>query len=87
MNKKKIYYVAELNLPNNSAYSIHVMKMCEAFSELKYDVNLFTINYINKSQIMNFYNINHNFKILGVFKKITLLNFFYRILFSLKNSC
>ena len=42
--KKKIYYVAELNLPSKSAYSIHVMKMCEAFSRLKYDINLFVIN-------------------------------------------
>ena len=41
--KNKIYYVAELNLPSKSAYAIHVMKMCEAFSKLKYDVNLFLL--------------------------------------------
>ena len=39
--KNKIYYVAELNLPNKSAYSIHVMKMCEAFSKLDYNVDKF----------------------------------------------
>ena len=42
--KPKIYYIAELNLPSKSAYSIHVMKMCEAFSKLNYDINLFVIN-------------------------------------------
>ena len=59
--KRKIIYVSELNLPNNSAYSIHVMKMCEAFSKLKYDVNLFTINSSNTKKIFNFYNIKHYF--------------------------
>ncbi len=67
--KKKIIYVSELNLPNNSAYSIHVMKMCEAFSKLKYNVNLFTINAKNTKNIFNFYNIKYQFKISSIFKK------------------
>ena len=47
-----IYYVAELNLPSKSAYSIHVMKMCEAFSSLGYKTNLFVINHKdNKEKI------------------------------------
>ena len=44
--KKKLkpkFIISELNLPNTSAYSIHVMKMCEAFSKLGYSVDLFTI--------------------------------------------
>ena len=40
MRKKKlqleIYYVSELNIPNKSAYSIHVMKMCEAFTKVRF---------------------------------------------------
>ena len=33
----KIFYVAEFSLPNMSAYSLHVLKMCDALSELGYD--------------------------------------------------
>ena len=29
---KKINYIAEITLPSKSAYSIQVMKMCDAFS-------------------------------------------------------
>ena len=82
--QKKIYYVAELNLPSRSAYSIHVMKMCEAFSKHNYDTNLFVINKKNKNKINKIYNINYNFKIISVFNNFILLNFILRILFSIK---
>tara|TARA_Y100001958_G_C21224703_1_gene550104 strand:- start:449 stop:1543 length:1095 start_codon:yes stop_codon:yes gene_type:complete len=82
--KKKIYYVAELNLPSKSAYSIHVMKMCEAFSKLNYDINLFVIYYKNIGIINKIYNINDKFKIFSIFNKFILLNFILRIIFSLK---
>ena len=82
--KKKIYYIAELNLPSKSAYSIHVMKMCEAFSKLKYDVNLFVINGKNPKQIYKIYNINNKFKIFSVFDNFIVLNFILRIIFSFK---
>ncbi len=82
--KKKIYYIAELNLPSKSAYSIHVMKMCEAFSKLNYDTNLFVINKRNTNKIYKIYNINYNFKIISLFNNFILLNFITRILFSIK---
>ena len=82
--QKKIYYVAELNLPSRSAYSIHVMKMCEAFSKHNYDTNLFVINKKNTNRINKIYNINYNFKIISVFNNFILLNFILRILFSIK---
>ena len=50
--KPKIYYISELNLPNKSAYSIHVMKMCEAFSKLGYSVILFTIKSLNLKKFL-----------------------------------
>ena len=80
----KIYYIAELNLPSKSAYSIHVMKMCEAFSKLKYDINLFVINKKDKDQTNKDYNINYKFKIFSIFNNSILLNFVIRIIFSLK---
>ena len=82
--QKKIYYVAELNLPSRSAYSIHVMKMCEAFSKLNYDTNLFVINKKDTNKINKIYNINYKFKIISVFDNFILLNFILRILFSIK---
>ena len=82
--RKKIYYVAELNLPSNSAYSIHVMKMCEAFSKLNYDTNLFVINKKDINKINKIYNINYKFKIISIFNNFILLNFIIRILFSIK---
>ena len=85
MRKKvKIYYVAELNLPSKSAYSIHVMKMCEAFSKLNHDINLFVIKKKNINKINKIYNINHRFKIFSVFNNFILLNFIFRIYFAFK---
>ena len=85
MNKiNTIYYVAELNLPSKSAYSIHVMKMCEAFSELGYKINLFVINHKNSNQIFRSYNVKNKFYINSIFSRFTELGFIYRIIFSLK---
>ena len=82
--KKKIFYVSELNLTSKSAYSIHVMKMCEAISKLGYKLELITINSESSSKIFDFYNIRYKFKITSVFKKKLPLNFFLRILMSIK---
>jgi glycosyltransferase involved in cell wall biosynthesis len=79
-----IYYVAELNLPSKSAYSIHVMKMCEAFSKLGFRINLFVINSKNTSQIFKSYNLKDKFNINSIFNKFIELNFIYRAVFSIK---
>ena len=39
--KMKIVYIAETSLTNNSAYTHHVIKMCDAFSQLNQDVVLY----------------------------------------------
>ena len=31
--KNKIIYIAEFSLPNMSAYAVHVLKMCDSFSD------------------------------------------------------
>jgi len=89
MNEKKIidritiYYVAELNLPSRSAYSIHVMKMCEAFAKKKI-VKLFLISCQNQNIIKNNYNIKNDFNIFAIFKKEKKLNFFTFFIYTLK---
>ena len=82
--KPKIYYISELNLPNKSAYSIHVMKMCEAFSKLGYSVDLFTIKSLNLKKIFNTYNIKNKFNIISIFNNFLQLNFFFRLIFSFR---
>ena len=82
--KPEIYYVSELNIPNKSAYSIHVMKMCEAFAKLGFKTNLFTIKSKNLSKIYKDYNINYRFNIISVFNNFKRLNFLLRIIFSSK---
>ena len=79
-----LYYVAELNLPSKSAYSIHVLKMCEAFSKLGFKINLLIINLKNKNQIFRSYNVKNRFQINSIFNKPIKLNFISRIIFSLK---
>ena len=81
--KKKIFYVSELNLPNTSAYSIHVMKMCDAFNSLYLDISLICINNNSKKNTFKFYNVKKKFNIISVFKNSTKMNFFLRIFFSL----
>ncbi len=79
-----IYYVAELNLPSKSAYSIHVVKMCEAFSKLGFKTNLLVINLKNKEQVFKSYNVKNKFNINSTFNKLIRLTFISRIIFSLK---
>ena len=79
-----VYYVAELNLPNKSAYSIHVMKMCEAFSKLGYKINLLSIRNTNLSKIFKIYNIKYKFNLISIFNKSSRLNFILRLVFTFK---
>lgn len=81
--KKKIFYVSELNLPNTSAYSIHVMKMCDAFKTLNFDISLICLNNNLKKNTFEFYNIKKKFNITSIFKIPKKMNFFFRVLFSL----
>ena len=80
----KINYISELNLPSYSAYSIHVMKMCEAFSKLGYETDLYVINNSNSVNLNKNYNIKYQFNIISVFEKSYKLNFILRIIFLLK---
>ena len=47
--KRKLFYIADFSLPNMSAYALHVLKMCDAFSK-KLDVNLL-IQFLDKKKV------------------------------------
>ena len=46
----KIIYIAETSITNKSAYTHHVMKMCDAFSQLNHDLILLIPPLIVKSR-------------------------------------
>ena len=75
-------YIAELKLPSKSAQSIQVMKMCDSFSRLNLNVNLYVYNNIDSSKILKIYNCQSQFKIhsLGIENN----NFFSRLYFAIK---
>ena len=63
---KKIIYISDLNLPNNSAQSIQILKMCDAFSSIKIKAVILIfkfhkknnfLNKIKKNLILNIFNI------------------------------
>ena len=61
----KICYLANTAIPSTNASAIQIVKMCEAFSELKNQVTLITAN-SSSGNIFNFYNVKKKFR----FKKI-----------------
>jgi len=78
----EINYFAEIFLPSKSAYSIHVMKMCDAFSNYKINTNLHIFNIDRKNKVFRDYNCNNKFKIFsyGIDKN----NFIGRLIYALR---
>ncbi len=87
MNKKNIFYIADFSLPNMSAYTLHVLKMCDAFSEKQFYVNLL-LPFVEKDydfmKTKKEYLLKSFFKIKKFFKKKHNRNIFFFLLYSLK---
>lgn len=83
---KKLSYIAEINLCSKSAYKHQVLKMCDAFSELGFNVTLYIISKsdIKFNEIKKKHLLKNKFKIVSLFKKKIELNFFYRVIFFIK---
>ena len=78
---KKINYIAEINLPSNSGYAHHVLKICDAFSNFK-ETKLFVLSKSVKfSSLKSNYLLKKKFKIqkFSTKKKI---NFFDRVFYA-----
>ena len=86
MLKNKIFYLAEFSMPNMSAYTLHVLKMCDALNKSNENVELI-IPYLDiqysKNKIKKEYNLKSDFKISSIFEKKK-IKFFLRIFFSFK---
>ena len=86
--KKNVFYIADFSLPNKSAYSLHVLKICDAFNEInKNKINLLLPhihkNYSDK-KIKNDFLLKKKPKIKYFNNKKKRLNFFSRIAFYFK---
>jgi len=86
---KDCYYIAEIFLPNKSAYSTHVIKMCNELS-LKFsstELLLFNMNKNLTFKILKKKYIlrgNKHFFIKNIFQNQNKINFIKRIIFGLK---
>lgn len=80
---KKLLYLADLSLPNKSAYAIHVLKMCDAFAKNNKVYLILNSNQCSFKKIQKDYNIKNKFYILPLSKKKR-KNFFYKLLNLLK---
>ena len=62
---KKIYYLSSSIIPSTTANSVQVMKMCNAFSDIGYDVTLFArTSVVNVNDIHSYYGVNSRFSII-----------------------
>ncbi len=83
---KKNFYIAELNLPNTSAYTVHVFQMCNFLSKKKGNVKLL-IPFVEKKlikKIKKSYAVKYDFEIISVFNSNKKMSFFKRIYFAYK---
>lgn len=85
--KKKLFYIADFSLPNMSAYTLHVLKMCDAFSEKKLKVTLL-IQFLSKNEnlkkLKKNYILKSSYNIKGFFNSKLKRNIITNIYFSLK---
>ena len=85
--KKSLVYIADFSLPNMSAYALHVLKMCDAFSESKYSVKLF-LPYKQKTYnfdiIKKEFLLKNKFEIVSFFDEKKILFFLTRFFFTFK---
>jgi glycosyltransferase involved in cell wall biosynthesis len=85
---KNLYYVAEFSLPNNKAYTIHVLKMLNALNGnldsceliIPYKDKKNDYNYLAKSFLLK----KKTFSIKSIFNKNYQLTFLLRLIFSFK---
>ena len=88
MLKKKLFYIADFSLPNKSAYTLHVLKMCDAFFEFSNkNVELlipFKDQKYKSTKLKKDFLLKSTFKIKSFFLKKKKLNFYRRIIFSIK---
>ena len=82
----KLIYVSNSVFPSNAANSVHVMKMCEAFSDIGMEVVLYGLKGDKKlNNLYEYYGVKNNFKIeLLTSKQLPARLYLYAIWVTLK---
>lgn len=76
---EKLLYVSDISLPNKSAYAVHILKMCEAFSSRK-RVDLIVNHNFEKWEVLKRnYNLKKKINIISL-NNFKTTNFFFRVL-------
>ncbi len=87
MLKERIVYIADFSLPNKSAYTLHVLKICDAFSEYTGKKTELIIPHLEKKysykKIKKDYKLKYGLNIKSFFKKKIKFNFLRKIFFSI----
>ena len=79
----KVVYIAETSLTNKSAYTQHVIKMCDAFAQLNHDLKFLYLPKIHKNfdfeVIMDKFLLlsNNRFRLRSLIN-LKLTNIFYK---------
>ncbi len=82
---KKLLYLSDFSLPNKSAYTVHVLKICEAFSKKKIQVKLIVnSSKVNFKKVKRDYLLDHSFNIHPLRKRKIKLNLIQRIFDTIK---
>ena len=84
-----LVYIAETSLTNKSAYTQHVVKMCDAFCLLEHDLILYLPKKLKKISIFELLKKKYMLRAKKEFKVKSLINFkltniFFKIFFLIK---
>lgn len=83
--RKKLAYLTECQLPSTAAEIIHVLKICDEFENLNYNVDLYVPNLNDEYTNVHYkYNLKNKIGILSLFNKKKKMNFLLRIFYVIK---
>jgi len=88
---KDLLYISPSVIPSKSANSVHVMKMCNAFSKNGLSVELLCRKGFKKNEIFDYYGVEKNFVVTSLLgfkntKLNSLIYAFLTLLYSIKGS-
>lgn len=61
-----IAYISQSTVPSDKANSVHVMKMCQAFSANGHTVTLFSIKGYDIDNLYEYYGVTDSFRIINI---------------------
>ena len=85
MLEKKLAYITDSTIPNTNAESVHILKICDSFSNMGYEITIFSPYVLSSShEIKKDYNLSQFLNFNKSFNKNVKLNFFFRLIHAYK---